>query len=319
MKRRAFIAIAGAAATWPLLARGQSQRRLVLAHSAIAANSLTEAAGPFWVRRLHEELRRLGYAEGVNLVIERFSAEGRSDRFTVVAESIVASKPDVIVCNLNGLVKAIMSATATIPIVAIMSNPLAAGLVASLGMPGGNLTGVSVDAGPGMASKRLQVLNEALPAATRFAYIEQKGESPRVFARSVEIKSLTQVDEPTLRKTFGEIAEQRFDAAIVSEGGSFLAHRKLIVELAATHHLPVVYPFRDYWEVGGLFAYAPELGELANRMALDVRDILNGVNPAGIPIFQPTKFELLVNLKTARALRLSIPQLLLAQADDVSD
>ena len=282
MRRRDVLALAGAAATWPLLARGQSQRRLALAHSAIAANTLTEAAGPFWVRRLHEQLRRLGYAEDANLVIDRFSAEGRSDRFAAVAEAIVASKPDVIVSNLNGLVRAIMSATSTIPIVAIMSNPLAAGLVASLGMPGGNLTGVSVDAGPGMASKRLQVLNEALPAAARFAYIEQKGESPRLFPRPVEVKTLTQVDEAALRRVFGEIAEERLDAAIVSEGGSFLAHRNLIVALAAKHRLPVVYPFRDYWELGGLFAYAPELGELANRMALDVRDILNGVNPAGI-------------------------------------
>ena len=317
MRRRDVITLAAGAAVWPRVVRGQCLRRLALAHSAIPANTLTESLGPFWVRRLHEELRRLGHAEGVNLVIERFSAEGRSDRFAAVAEAIIASKPDVIVSNLNGLVKAIMTATATIPIVAIMSNPLAAGLVGSLGMPGGNLTGVSVDAGPGIASKRLEVLNEALPSAARFAYIEQKGESPRVFSRPVETKTLTQVDEPTLRRTFGALAEQRFDAAIVSEGGSFLAHRKLIVELAATHRLPVAYPFRDYWELGGLFAYAPELGELANRMALDVSDILNGVDPGGIPIFQPTKFELLINVKTARALGLSIPQLLLARADEV--
>ena len=309
--------LAAGAAAWPLVGRGQSPRHLALCHSAIPANTLTESLGPFWVRRLLEELRRLGLAEGVNLVIDRFSAEGRSDRFAAVAEAIVASKPDVIVSNLNGLVKAIMTATATTPIVAIMSNPLAAGLVASLGMPGGNLTGVSVDAGPGMASRRLQLLSEALPAAARFAYLEQKGESPRLFSRPVSVKTLPQVDEATLRNTFADITEQRFDAAIVSEGGSFLAHRKLIVELAATHRLPVAYPFRDYWELGGLFAYAPELGELANRMALDVRNILDGVNPAGIPIYQPTKFELLVNLRTARALGLSIPQLLLAQADDV--
>ena len=239
--------------------------------------------------------------------------------FAAVAEAIVASKPDVIVANLNGLVRAIMSATSTIPIVAIMSNPLAAGLVASLGMPGGKphrcfggcrpRNGVEATAGPERGITRRCTL----------AYIEQKGESPRLFPRPVDVKTLTQVDETALRRTFGEIAEQRFDAAIVSEGGSFLAHRKLIVELAASHRLPVVYPFRDYWELGGLFAYAPELGELANRMALDVRDILNGVSPAGIPIFQPTKFELLVNLRTARTLGLSIPQLLLAQADDVID
>jgi putative ABC transport system substrate-binding protein len=130
-------------------------------------------------------------------------------------------------------------------------------------------------------------------------------------------KSLAEVTEAGLRRAFEEMAQEKIDAALVSQGGDFLAQRALIVELAAKYRLPVMYPFRDYVEQGGLIAYAPELGELARRMAADVQQILGGTKPGDIPYWQPVKFEFVLNLKTAKALGLAVPQAILAQADEV--
>ena len=175
MRRREFLGVlGGAAAVWPLEARAQQpkkQRRIAFVHSGIPADRLTESAGPFWVRRFYETLRGLGDAEGDNLVVERYSAEGRSERFAALAAEVVSRNPDVIVSNLNDLVKAFAAATAAIPIVGITGDPIAVGLVTSLAHPGGNLTGVSVDAGVEIFAKRLQILKEAIPSAVKVAYL----------------------------------------------------------------------------------------------------------------------------------------------------
>ena len=174
MKRREFIAGLGGAAAWPVVARGQQpqkQRRIAFVHSGIPADRLTEAAGPFWVRRFYETLRGLGDAEGGNLVVERYSAEGRSDRFAALAAEVVNRDPDVIVSNLNDLVKAFAAATATIPIVGITGDPIAGGLLTNLSHPGGNLTGVSINAGIEIGAKRLQLLKEAMPTAAKVAHL----------------------------------------------------------------------------------------------------------------------------------------------------
>jgi len=329
VKRRDFIAVLGnAAIAWPLAVRAQQKlHRIAFVHSGIPADQLTEAAGPFWVRRFYEALRGLGDVEGVNLVVDRYSAEGRSDRFAAVAATVVAQAPDVIVVNLNDLVKAFVQATATIPIVAIIGDPIAAGLLTNLAHPGRNLTGVSINAGLEIQGKRLQILKETAPSVTKVGYLLSQaytsvpGPSFQEMVRPLGIalieKFLPQVDEAHLSGAFAEMAEQKFDAAIIDEGGSFLAHRAMIVQIAKRHHLPVVYPYRDYVETGGLMAYAPDLGELAGRMAQDVHQILNGATPGEIPFYQPTKFELIINLKAAKAIDLAVPQSIVSGADEV--
>jgi putative ABC transport system substrate-binding protein len=327
MKRRQFLSLVGGAAMWPAAARAQKQHRIAFVHSGIPADKLTETAGPFWVRRFYETLRGLGDVEGSNLVIERYSAEGRSERFAALAAEIVSRNPDVIVANLNDLVKMLAATTATIPIVAIVGDPIAGGLVKNLAKPGGNLTGVSINAGIEIYGKRLQILKEAMPSATKVAYLVSSAWD--VGSGSVNIEAgerlgitltkelLLEVDDTHLRRTFAEMAQQRFDAFIIDEGGSFLAQRALIAELAAKYSLPVIYPYRDYVEAGGLMAYAPDLGELAQRIARDVHQILNGAKPGDIPFYQPSKFQLIINQKTVKALELSLPQSLIAGADEV--
>jgi putative tryptophan/tyrosine transport system substrate-binding protein len=330
MRRREFIGLVGGAALgWPLAARAQQpqKRRIAFVHSGIAADKLTETAGPFWVRRFYETLRGLGEIEGSNLVVERYSAEGRSERFAALAAEVVGRNPDVIIANLNDLVKVFAAATATIPIVAIVGDPIAGGLVTNLAHPGGNLTGVSINAGIEIYGKRLQILKQAMPSMTKVAYLRSGAwdagsgsasvDAGRQLGIAITDTLLLEVDDAQLRRCFAEMAQQPFDAVIVDEGGSFLAQRTLIVELAAKHRLPVIYPYRDYVELGGLIAYAPDLGELAQRTANDVHQILNGANPGDIPFYQPSKFQLIINLKAVKALELSLPQSLIAGADEV--
>ena len=330
MRRRDFIGLASAAAALPFAARAQQprkQHRIAFVHSGIPADKLTETAGPFWVRRFYETLRALGDIEGSNLVVERYSAEGHSDRFAALVDTVVSRNPDVIVCNFNDLVKAFAATTTTIPIVALVGDPIAGGLVTNLAHPGANLTGVSINAGSEIYGKRLQILKEAVPSATKIADLLSGGwdtDSRLPYRKAaqhlgVELvgKLLPDVNETQLRRAFSEMSRDKFDAAILDEGGSFLAQRALIVELAGKHRLPIIYPYRDYVELGGLMAYAPDLSELAQRIANDVHQILNGANPGNIPFYQPSKFQLIVNLKAAKALGLDLPSTLIARADEV--
>jgi putative ABC transport system substrate-binding protein len=332
MKRREFISLVGGATwlLWPLAARAQQpakQHRIAFVHSGIPADQLTVTAGPFWVRRFFETLRGLGDIEGGNLVVERYSAEGRSERFASLVAEVVSRNPDVIVSNLNGLVKAFTTATSTIPVVGITGDPIAAGLLTSLAHPGGNLTGVSVDAGVEIVTKRLQILKEAMPKGAKVAYLLSNASDGRTESAyreagqhlgiALTVNFLPEVDDAQLRRSFAEMAQQQFDAALVDEGGSFLAQRALIVELAGKYRLPVIYPYRDYVDLGGLMAYAPDLGELAGRLANDVHQILGGAKPGDIPYYQPNKFPLIINLKAAKALGLDLPSTLIARADEV--
>ena len=332
MKRREFISLVGGATAWPLVARAQQPRkpyRLAFVHSGIPADKLTAATGPFWVRRFYETLDRLGYSEGSNLVVERYSAEGRSDRFDALTAEVVSRKPDVIVSNLNTLIKTFLAATTTIPIVGITSDPIEGGLITSLARPGGNLTGVSVEAGPEIIAKRLQIMKEAIPSAAKVTYLlsnsrpgsgdsfSYRREAAAQLGIVLTESFLSQVDAAQLRRSFAEMTEQRIEAMLLDGSGSFLAFRAVLVELAATSRIPVVYPYRDYVEQGGLMAFAPDLGELAERMAADVHQILNGVRPGDIPFFLPSKFQLVINLKTAGVMGIEMPATLVARADEV--
>jgi putative ABC transport system substrate-binding protein len=327
MKRREFIAGIGGAATsyWARAARAQQpqKQRVAFVHSGILADQLTETAGPFWVRRFYETLRGLGHTEGVNLVVERYSAEGRSERFAALAAAVVSSKPDVIVSNHNDLVKAFAAATATVPIVGITGDPIAEKLVTNLAHPGGNLTGVSNKAGNEILGKRLQILKEAIPLASKVASLQSGPgdnsaglafrEAAQHLGITLIVNFLPYVGEAQIRRSFVDLTQQQVDAAIVDEGGSFLALRALVVELAGKHRLPIIYPYH----LGGLMAYAPDLGELAHRLANDVHQVLNGAKPGDIPFYQPNKFQLIINLKAAKALGLDLPPTLVAGADEV--
>ena len=197
MNRRTFVGLVGGAAAWPFAASAQQPRkprRLAFVHSGIPADKLTATAGPFWIRRFFETLEKLGHSEGGNLAVERYSAEGHSDRFAALAAEVVSRKPDVIVSNLTALVKTFRAATATIPIVGITTDPVSSGLIASLAHPGGNITGVSVEAGPEIIEKRLQIMKEAMPSVTKVVYLLANirpdgisGESYRAAARQAGV------------------------------------------------------------------------------------------------------------------------------------
>jgi putative tryptophan/tyrosine transport system substrate-binding protein len=331
MRRREFITLIGATAAWPLATRAQqpkTQRRIAIFHPAIPVALLTETGGGSAWRAFFGELRRLGYIEGENLIIERYSAEGHHERYADIAQDIVSRRPDVIVTGTNPVVTAFKAATSTIPVVAFMLDPLHAGLVTSLSRPGGNLTGITLDAGVDVWGKRLQILKEAIPSTAKAAFLGMRGgwegasgEILRDAASRLGISltfTLPDTGTPSeIERVFAAIERQRPDALLVSGEGDLYANRQLIAELSVQKRLPTMCPYRDHVEAGALIGYAVDLAELLRRMADDVNQILKGAKPGDIPIYQPIKFELLINLKTANALGLVLPPALLARADQV--
>jgi putative ABC transport system substrate-binding protein len=332
MQRREFITLlGGAAAAWPLATNAQqpaTQLRIAIFHPAIPTTLLTETGGGSAWRAFFAELRRLGYVEGENLIIERYSAEGHHERYADLAREIVTRNPNLIVTGTNPVVIVFAAATSAIPIVAFMLDPLKAGLVTSLARPGGNLTGVTLDAGIEIWGKRLQMLKEAIPSTAKAAFLGMRGgwegSSEQVLRDAGDrlgislVFMLPEKGTPSeIERVFAAMEQQRPDAVLVSGEGDLYAHRTLIAELAEKNHLPAMCPYRDYVEAGGLMAYAVDLAELLRRMADDVHQILKGTKPGDIPIYQPTKFELLINLKTAKALGLTLPPTLLARAAEV--
>jgi putative ABC transport system substrate-binding protein len=331
MKRREFITLLGGATAWPLAARAQQaakQQRIAIFHPAIPTTHLTETGGGSAWRAFFGELRRLGYVEGENLIIERYSADGHHERYADLVREIVTRNPDVIVTGTNPVVIAFKAATSSIPVVAFMLDPLHAGLVTSLGRPGGNLTGITLDAGIEIWGKRLAILREAIPSIAKAAFLGMRegwegtsGQFLRDAGGRLGISltfMLPQKGTPSeIERVFAEMEQQRPDAVLVSGEGDLYANRTLIAELAVKTRLPTICPYRDYVEAGALMGYAVDLAELLRRMADDVHQILKGAKPGDIPIYQPTKFELLINLKTAKALGLTLPSTLLASAAEV--
>jgi putative ABC transport system substrate-binding protein len=269
----------------------------------------------------------LGYVEGENLIIERYSAEGHHERYAELAHEIVTRNPDVIVTGTNPVVIAFTAATSTIPIVAFMLDPLKAGLVTTLARPGGNLTGITLDAGIEIWGKRLELLKEAVPSTAQAAFLGMRDGWEGSFGQFLRdaggrlgislISMLPQEGTPSeIERVFTEMGQQRPDAVLVSGEGDLYA-LQLIAELARKNHLPAICPYRDYVDAGVLMGYTVDLAELLRRMADDVHKILHGAKPGDIPIYQATKFQLLINLKTAKALGLTLPPALLARADEI--
>jgi len=334
MRRREFIALlGGAAAVWPLAARAQQPakvHRIAIISSAVPVREITETSSLRPTRAFFQELRRLGYVEGRNLIVERYSGEGQTEHYAELVRDVVRSKPDLIVAPINVPEVQHLKATATIPIVAITADPVGFGLVASLAHPGGNITGVSVDAGPEIETKRLELLREAFPRTSRIGLLALRWRLPRdtyeeelqKAAHSLGVLLLAPRLEGTLqegeyRRVFEAMAQDQADSLIVSAEPENFANRRLIVELAEKSGLPTIYPYREYTEIGGLMAYAVDLVDIFTRAAGYIDQILKGTSPGDIPIYQAVRFELIVNIKAAKTIGLTIPPALVLRADEV--
>jgi putative tryptophan/tyrosine transport system substrate-binding protein len=288
---------------------------------------ISDNGGSRFYQAIFEELRRLGDIEGKTLTVERYSGEGRPEGFADLARHVVNRNAQVIVASTDPIAQAVHAANGTIPIVLIGGDLIRAGLATSLARPGGNVTGVTVYVGHEIWGKRLQILKEAVPSVSKVGFLEmrtdwavneeQLREAGRQLGISIIGMPLQESAPSEYRRVFSEIAQGRADAIIVSADGALVPYRQLIVELAERNRFPAMYSWRDYVEAGGLMAYEVDPSELGRRIADDVHEILSGAKPGDIPIYQPTKFDFAINLKTAKALGLTISPLLLAQADEV--
>ena len=271
-------------------------------------------------------LRDLGYHEGSDIIVEYRYADGNIERLRDLVSDMVASKVDIILAAGVVVADAVKHATTTIPVVAAAGDPIASGLVASLARPGGNITGFSAMV-PEFGGKWVELLHELSPRATRIAVVWNplNGASQdlvRAVRQAAGPLGLTLLSHEARRPedfpvAFEAITQQEPDALIIDTDVLLISHRKSIVEFAAAHRLPAVYGLREFVDEGGLISYGPSTFDIWRRAAGHVDKILKGARPADLPIEQPTKFELVVNLKTATALGLRIPPLILARVDEV--
>jgi putative ABC transport system substrate-binding protein len=291
-------------------------------------------ANPAPGRRMREaflqSLGDLGYVEGRNVVIEYRFAEGKLERYPALAAELVALKVDVIVAPITPAALAARKATRTIPIVfAGVGDPITDGLVTSLARPGGNVTGLS-SLLPELVGKCLEQLKQAVPGVSRVAVLWQPDAVPErtekdmlkaaeVAARALGVRlQVVEARGPAdLDRAFSDMTSARASALTVLPGNTFFSERRRLVDLAAKNRLPAVYSLREFVDDGGLMSYGPDFTDMFRRAATYVDRILKGAKPGDLPVEQPTKFELIINLKTAKDLGLTIPQSMLARADEV--
>jgi putative ABC transport system substrate-binding protein len=327
MDRRTFLAGTGAVLLAAPLA-AEAQQAAKMARIGYLVTSL--AVSPHPQEAFRQGLRDLGYVEGRNVVIEYRDAEGKPERFPAVAAELVALKVDVIVAGPTLAALAAKQATKTIPIVfANAADPVASGLVSSLARPGGNVTGLSMLA-PELVGKCLELLKQAVPGVSRVALLWQPGSSGErtekdmlkeadVAARALRVRpQFVEARGPDdFDRAFSDMTRARAGALAVLPSSMLFNERRRLVDLAAKNRLPAVFPYREAVDAGGLIAYGANFTDLYRRAAIYVDKILKGAKPADLPIEQPTKFELVINVKTAKALGLTIPQPLLGRADEV--
>jgi putative tryptophan/tyrosine transport system substrate-binding protein len=316
--------------TLPFGARAQQAPRVYRVALVYAMTPVSELAGPNpdhpGARAYVHGLRDLGYVEGQNLILERRSAEGKFERFPEIMQALVSAKMDVIVTLANPATRAAKAATQTVPIVMVAStNPVEAGLVESFARPGGNVTGLTVDAGPEINGKRLQLLKELLPRSSRVMFLASKDEVEAEGKQTAEAA----ISKLGLRLLFAEyapsnygdafahITRERPNALLVAQSAQNFGYRKQIVDFAAKTRLPAMYPAREFVDVGGLIAYGLEIADLSRRAVKYIDRILKGAHPSSLPIERPSKFELAINIKTAKTLGLTFPPGLVQQADHV--
>ena len=322
LRRRDFIALlGGAAVAWPFAARGQQPPKMA------RLGYLAPAYHPDLIEPLRGGLRDLGYVEGQNLAIEYRFALGQTKTYDELAAELVQLGPAAIVLTGTPAALAAKRQTTTIPIImAPIGDPLALGLAASLARPGGNVTGVTMY-GSELAHKRMEVFREAVTRIRRIAVLGNAENplhrflwddiQPTGRALGLEFRLFPVTDLNQLPTMFSTMTRDGFDALTVLSDAQFYSARRQIGGLAATHRLPAMYEAREFVEDGGLISYGPNIPDLIRRAATFVVKVLNGANPADLPIEQPTKFELVINLKTAKALGLDVPATVLARADEV--
>jgi putative tryptophan/tyrosine transport system substrate-binding protein len=324
MKRREFITLlGGTAAAWPLGARAQQSAMPVIGF--LGGSSLAERR-PLLVG-FRQALAEAGYVEGQNVAIEYRWAEGQYDRLPVLAADLVHRKVTVLVAGDGPSSLAAKAATATIPIVFNTGiDPIHAGLVASMSRPGGNLTGFNLIAGP-LPAKQLGILHELVPAAKTIAVLinpnnanaERDAATVQEAARAIGVQILVTraTVESDFETVFATIAAERAGALLANSDVFFTSRRDQIIALAARHALPVIAPWREFPLAGGLISYGPSISAGYRQIGIYAAKILNGAKPADLPVVQPTTFELVINLKTAKTLGLNIPLHLQQLADEV--
>ena len=328
VKRRDFLIATGAILAAPLAAEAQQAAKIARI-GYLAPNVVTANARLFEAFR--QGLRDLGYVEARNLLIEVRSAEGKSERLAASAAELVALKVDVIV-SAGGTLAALAAkqATRTIPIVFVsVGDPVTSGLVSSLARPGGNVTGLSL-LFPDLVGKCLQQLKQAVPGVSRVAVLSQPGAVPErteqdildgaeaaAKALNVRLQFVEARGPSDFDRAFSDMTKARADALTVLSTPVFAGAARRLGDLASKHRLPTAFSFREYVDAGGLMSYGPNLADLSRRAATYVDRILTGAKPSDLPVEQPTKFELVINLKTAKALGRTIPRSLLLRADEV--
>jgi putative ABC transport system substrate-binding protein len=327
MRRREFSTLLGGAATastlWPFAARAQQKATPVIGYLGSGTPSLAAV----YLAALRQGLSETGYVEGQNLTIEYRWAEDRLDRLPALAADLVGRKVDVIVVGGGPPAPhAAKGATSTIPIVFTSGDAVGDGLVASLARPGGNLTGVSFLIGE-LNPKRFELLSELVPQARAIAllvnpnYPATEHTVPAVQeaarAKGVQLHILKASTESEIDAAFAALVQRQADALVVSSDPFFATRREQLVALAARHAVPAIYEWREVATVGGLISYGPSLTAAFRQLGIYAGKILKGAKPADLPVVQPTTLELVINLKTAKALGLTIPPPILARADEV--
>jgi putative ABC transport system substrate-binding protein len=323
MRRREFITLLGGAAAWPLLARAQQPGKLP---TIGYLGSATPASQGQWVAPFVQRLRELGWIDARTIAIEYRWAEGRTERAAEIAAEFVRRKVDVIVTSSTAGAVAAMQATSVIPIIfAAAGDPVGTGLVASLARPDGNVTGLSIQQ-TDLAAKKLELLREVVPSLRRLAILGNV-DAPSVVLDMREVQATGRtlgLEVITLEIRRGEDIVPAFEALNGRAEALYVVidplvniHRVRINTLALAARLPTMHTFREGVEAGGLMSYGANFPDLSRRAADFVDKILRGAKPGDIPVEQPTKFDLVVNLTTAKALRLTVPPTLLARADEV--
>jgi putative tryptophan/tyrosine transport system substrate-binding protein len=326
MRRRDFSTLLGSVATvstvWPFAARAQQKATLVIGYLHFASPRLAPTPAVFL-----QGLSDTGYVEGQNVAIEYRWAEGRYDRLPALATDLVARKVDVIAAVGPPAARAAKNATSSIPIVfAVGTDPVADGLITSLARPGGNLTGIS-NLAVQLVPKRLDLLSELVRQARVIALlvnpnnayaepmIRDAQEAARV--RGVQLQILKAATESEIDAAFATLVNLHADALVVGDDVFFTSRREQLVALASRYAVPAIYQFREFAAAGGLISYGSSLTDLIRQTGIYVGKILKGAKPADLPVVQPTTFELVINLKTAKALGLTIPPSILSRADEV--
>ena len=310
-----------AGGSWPLAARAQQPSKL----ARVGIIGLGAGPSPS-IEGLQHGLRQLGYVEGQNLVLLQRWAAGRNERLVDFASELLQLKIDVFASNTTEAIAAIRTVNKIIPVVmTAISDPIGSGLVASFARPGGNTTGVTLYSTE-LAGKRLELLKDVLPRLARIAVLAQRDHPPtanliketQAAAKTLRIEVRTlEVPPEEIAEAFRSIGKEPTDAVIVQQSTSFNAYIRQIADLAISYRLPTVQQTREFVAVGGLMAYGPSLFALGERAAWYVDRILKGTNPTDLPVEQPTKFDLVINLTTAKALGLKIPESFLLRADEV--